>query len=192
MRQLTVRVLVASLTFTLGMVTATWLSLTYFSQSNQVVLPTDANLDSTVRAGEVSSPAWEKIRLGGKATFYVPQGVRPRILSTTIPYKAFRREGMEVMMFLDRIGQSAPCIAHSDAKLRRYDLSRMTVGDRDATAGSIENAAFDMDDTEPLKGVIICVPSIGDGEHEFVILARYKAEQDRQDIIRTINSITFH
>lgn len=189
MRQLTLRIIVAVVAFTLGTATATWCSLKYFSQRGRAISATNASSGSA--GGEASRPEWEKVDIYGKATFYVAPHLTPRRLSNSIPHRAFRREGMEVTMFLDRIGASAPCIAHADKNLRRYEVSRIKVGDREATMGNLESAVFDLGDTQPLKGLTVCVPSIGDGQHEFVVLARYKGEQDRQDVMRIVNSIRF-
>ena len=190
MRRLTFRVIVAVVTFTLGIATATWWSLKHCSRSGPAVSATGAGPDLT--PAEASLAEWKRVSLNGKATFAVPPHLTPMMLDTSVPHRAFHREGMEVTMFLNGIGGSGPCITHADKKLRRYEISGIKVGDRDATVGFLESAVFDLGDTQPLKGMIMCVPSIGDGEHEFVVKARYQGEQDRQDILRIVNSVKFH
>src|SRR4051812_47226374 len=120
MRQLTFRALVGAMAFTLGSVAGTLWPLKHFSRSDSGVPVTNV--------GEASPAEWKKVSFDGKATFRVPPHLRPRTLSTSVPYRAFRREEMEVTLFLNGIGGSGPCIAHADKKLRRYEISRIKVG----------------------------------------------------------------
>ena len=133
--------------------------------------------------------------MDGKATFYVPANMRAGVLYAAWPYRVFLREGMDIAMFYSNIRVGGTCIDHNEENLSKSKVSRTKVAGRDATILKLEVAAFDFGDlhnSELLKGVTICVPDVGDGEHEFSISARYKNEQDYQDIQQIIDSIHFH
>jgi hypothetical protein len=189
MRQLSFRALVSILTFTLGIMGVALWSIRQFGDSARPASSADGRQKPSVQ------PEWNKIDMDGKATFYVPADLRTVVLYASSPYRAFRREGMDIAMFYPNIRVGGTCIDHNEENLSKYKVSRTKVAGRDATILTLEVAVFgdqDIHDSEPLKGMTICVPDMGDGEHEFSILARYKNEQDYQDIQRIIDSIQFH
>lgn len=189
MRRLSFRALVSILTFTLGITAAALWSIRQIGRSARPAASADARPDPSVQ------PEWKKINMDGKATFYVPADLTPGRLNAGEPYRAFHREGMEIMMFYPNIGAGGMCLDHNEENLSKHKVSRTKVAGRDATLLTLDVAVLSYDDLsrpEALKGITICVPNIGDGEHEFSILARYKSEQDYQDIQRILNSIQFH
>jgi hypothetical protein len=190
MRQLAFRVLIAAVTFTLGSVAAWW-SVRYFSAADQLATDEQKHI---LKTGQTAPPEWKKINMEGKATFHIPPSLKPEVLDAYPIYRAFHSEGLEVSMFYYRIGTGGPCIAHAEEKLSKHKVSKTRVGGREATLLNIEKAVFGpqhLKEPEPLRGLTICVPSVGDGEHEFNILVRYKSEQDFQDTQRIIDSIKF-
>jgi hypothetical protein len=189
MRQLSFRALISILTFTVGIMGVALWSIWQFGAS----APRSTSADG--RQKPSAQPEWKKINMDGKATFYVPADMRTVEMYAASPYRAFRREGMDIAMFYPNIRVGGTCIDHNEENLSKYKVRRTKVAGRDATILTLEVAVFgtqDLHDSEPLKGMTICVPDMGDRKHEFSILARYKNEQDYQDIQRIIDSIQFH
>lgn len=191
MRRLTLRALVALLTFVVGVAAATLWSMHYFGLSDQPHAPADAKPGD---GGGAAPAQWQKIDLDGKASFLIPLSLKPTVLYTSRPYSAFRRDGMDFTMLYRRAGTSAACIHHKEEKFSKSKVSAITVADKPATIRNEESAVFGPEDLNaigPLKGVTICVPHVGDSEHEVAIVARYRDEQDYQDLRQVIDSIEF-
>lgn len=189
MRRLSFRALISILTFTLGVTTAALWSIRQIGRSARPATGADARPEPSVR------PEWKKINMDGRVTFYVPADLAPGRLDVGEPYRAFRREGMEIMMLSPHIGVGATCVMHNEENLSKHKVSKTKVAGRDATLLIHEIAVFGYFDPrrpDALKGITVCVPDAGDGEHEFSILARYKSEQDYQDIQRIVDSIRLH
>jgi hypothetical protein len=182
MRPLTFRAIVSILTFTLGVTAAAVWSARYFYYSARP--PAGA-----------AQPEWKEVDIDGKVTFRVPANLTTALIDTTSPYRAFRREGMDISVSRENIHTGGTCVIHGEENLSKSKVKRMRVAGRDATVLNLEVAAFGpqhLYDSELLKGMTVCVPDVGDGEHEFSILARYKDERDYQDVLRIIDSIEFH
>jgi hypothetical protein len=116
-------------------------------------------------------------------------------MDTTSPYRAFRREGIDISVSLENIHTGGTCVIHGEENLSKSKVKRARVGGRDATVLNLEVAAFvprPLSGDEVLKGMTVCVPDVGDGEHELNILAGYKDERGYQDVLRIIDSIEFH
>ena len=189
MRRLSFRAIVLILTFTLGMMAVALWSVRQIGHSVRPAASADGRPKPSVQ------PEWTKINMDGKVTFYVPADLKQGVLDAGEPYRAFYREGMEIAMFYPNIGAGGTCISHDKEELDKYKVRRTKVAGRDATFLTHEVAVFlyqDLSHPDALKGITMCVPDMGDGEHEFSILARYKNEQDYQDIQRIIDSIQFH
>jgi hypothetical protein len=188
-QRLSFRALVSILTFTVGITAVALWSIRQFGRCAQPATSANERPKPSVQ------PEWRKINMDGKATFYVPADMETGVLYAGQPYKAFLREGMEIAMFYSDIGAGGTCISHHEDALNKDKVRRTEVAGRDATLLTLEYAVFlyhNLDHPDALKGITVCVPDMGDGEHEFEILARYKNEQDYQDIQRILDSIQFH
>lgn len=182
MRRLTFRAIVSILTFTLGVTAAAVWSARYFYNNARP-------------AAVAAQPGWKEVDMGGKVTFRVPANLETVSMDNTAPYMSFRRKGMDIAMFPSAIHVGSTCVIHGEENLSKSKVKRTRIGGRDATVLNLEVAVFGpqhLYDTELLKGMTVCVPDTGDGEHEFSILARYKDERDYQDVLRIIDSIEFH
>lgn len=189
MRRLSFRALISILTFTLGITAVALWSIGQIGRSARPTTGADGRPNPSIE------PEWKKINMDGRATFYVPADLAPGRLDAGEPYRAFYRGGMEIIMLSPRIGVGGTCVAHNEENLSKHKVSRIRVARREATLETHQIATFgyfDLRRPDALKGITICVPNVGDGEHEFSILARYKSEQDYQDIQRILDSIRFH
>lgn len=183
MRPPTFRAIVSVLTFTLGVTAAAAWSARYFY--NNARPPAAA-----------ARPGWRDVDMGGKVTFSIPADLETLDMETSPrPYASFRREGMGITMYPELIHVGGVCVDHREEKLSKSKVKGTKVGGRDATVLYHEVTVFgpqDLNDSELLKGITICVPDVGDGEHEFSIIAGYKDERDYQDVQQVIDSIEFH
>jgi hypothetical protein len=50
-----------------------------------------------------AQPEWKEVDIDGKVTFRVPTNLTTAAMDTTSPYKAFRREGMDIALFSPNI-----------------------------------------------------------------------------------------
>jgi hypothetical protein len=193
MKHLSFRLLIAVITFTLGIAASTLWAMNYFSLINKpVMLASSEPQPLTQMAGDIPT-GWRKVDMEGNASFDIPPGLKEERMDLSSLYRSFRNESMKIVALYNRRGAGATCTVQNDEKaVPRSELSPTTVGGRAATIDYLEKTTFDIDDaTATFKGMIICVPDVGDGKHEFAVIAKYKEEQDYQNVRRVIDSIKF-
>lgn len=145
--------------------------------------------------GDNIPQGWRNIQMGEAVSFSLPPGLESADTGASGTYSMFRREGIEVYLNYTYIGASPTCINHKEEGLSRAKVLQTKVAGRDATLLHLERAAFgpvELAGPEILKGLTICVPDVGDGEHEFAIATRYKSVEDHQLIQQLVNTIKFH
>lgn len=192
MRQLTKPAKMALIILALGMAAAILAETHNFKARRELGMRSRVELKPpTSSEGDVLLD-WQKIDMDGKAIFYIPADLRPVIKDTGYLYRAFRNDKMEVLMYY-RGNEGATCIASRNERLvTRAKITRTIVDGRAATLENIEKISFGLTDDKPLlKGFVMCVPDVGDGQHEFIIVGKYQSEQDHQILQRIIGSIKF-
>ena len=192
MRQLKTNLFVAVGILLLGTAAATLWTTHHFNLAvrQPARISDEPNLGSQT---ERNVPAdWQGINIEGNAAFFIPPGLRPVIHDTGSLYKAFRNDSMEVFMYYPSKKDGTCILTKNESLVTKAKVTKTTVGGRDATMEHTEKTSFGLEDDRPiLKGFIICVPDPGDGEHEFVIVGKYKSDQDYQILRRIIDSIRF-
>jgi hypothetical protein len=194
MRQLTFRLLIASFTFAIGIAAFTLWTLRYFSRAEKSAKSVISEPRSNTQGGAIP-PDWQKVDMEGKATFYIPPALSPAFTDRQLINRHFRNENSEIWIFYHRAGGGVACMQHGDEKLSKSKTTKMKVAGMDASIENLKSAIFNLfflnTPEARQRGMIICVPDVGDGEHELEIYGRYNGDQDYQTVWRIINSISF-
>lgn len=181
MGKLTFRLTIAVITFTLGIGVATFWTVSHFRHG-----------EKNIKLAEESTPeGWQRIDMAGKATFYIPPGLREIKFDTDALSRTYQNDSQEFLFIYDR---SVPvCYAQKDENIvPKSKLIKTKVDGRDATLENVDQIPLDFYKGGPvLKGVLICVPNVDSNGYQFEILAKYKNEQDYENVFRVVNSIKF-
>jgi hypothetical protein len=181
MRKLTFRLAIAVITFSLGIAVATFWTISHFRR-----------VEKNIKLAEESAPeGWQRIDMAGKATFHIPPGLREIKFDTDALSRTYRNDSLELLFIYDR---SVPvCYAQKDENIvPKSRLIKTKVDGKDATLENVDQIPLDSYKDGPVvKGIMICVPEVDSSGYQFEILAKYKNEQDYENVLRVVNSIKF-
>lgn len=193
MHHLTLRLLIAICTFSLGVATVVLWAQHYIDSVKELAGPVSKESNPLNPAEGDISAQWEKVDMEGEVTFYVPPGLRRINRGPNPPYRDFRNDSMMFFTMYANRGVGATCsVQNREWAEKKATLSEITVDGRDATIQYIDQVPFEVDQPEPiLNALTICVPNVGDGAHELAIVAMYKNDEDYKIVRRIIDSIKF-
>jgi hypothetical protein len=134
-----------------------------------------------------------KGRYGWESHIFIPHGLRQIDRGPNPLYRDFRNNNMQFFtMYTNQDGGATCVVQNRDRAEKKATLSEVTLDGRAATIEYFDGVTFELYQPEPiLKGLTICVPDVGDGEHEFAIVAKFKGDQDYQIVRQIIDSIRF-
>ena len=187
MRRLTVRLIVALCTFALGLTAAALWAVHNFNRAKNLPPAVSKEPQDSLGNKEVT---WQKVDMNGEVVFYIPSNLRFVYKDTGYLYRAFRSNTMEFFIY-QRVEREPACAIHEKA-LREAKPIETKVGGRMAIMENIERTSFEFDQNEPvLKGLILCVNGINNNKGGFVIVGKYKTDEDYQNLWQIIDSIKF-
>jgi hypothetical protein len=193
MHRLTIRLLIAICTFALGITIVALWAHHYFDFIKDLNGPTSKGSPPPSQTEANIPPGWEKVDMDGKATFFIPPGLRRVNRDPNHLYRDFRSDSMQFFtMYTNQDGGATCVVQNRERAEKKPGLSEITIDGRNATIQYFDKTTFEIYQPEPvLKGLTICVTDVGDGEHEFGIVAKFKGDQDYQIVRRIIDSIKF-
>ena len=133
---------------------------------------------------------WQRIDMDGKVTFLVPPELSPAVKRWEPLSRTFIKEGNLWFSIYQRRGPEQ-CDSYIGAsKTSRFE--NVSIDGQEALSEWKEEIAWDIDHDQPvLKGVVICVPDLANGERGFVLVGKYKSDQDQEILKLIIGSIKF-
>jgi hypothetical protein len=184
MRKLTIRLIVASITFVIGLFFATlWVIHNYHApEVTPLVTKPTSHLSPTVNIPE----GWQKITVDGKFSFNLPGDMKEKAIIGDFygPAKAFRNRTLEISyVYNDRFSCETPA---SLAAQRGYQISEVEVAGRKA-----RQTFWPPDKPANLSSLTLCFPDLGDGKTRLQFGAIAEDEQALEVAKQIFSSIAF-
>jgi len=159
-----------------------------------------ANSDSkatSTRKAEQNPDAqrdWSRVEIEHGVALYLPAVLLSDPLDLGGGYKRFRSPNIEILVDYGLTQQVTGCIVQNNQlQASAIKVEPISVDGKEARIQRVDKIAFNVDDDAKLavKGVLICVPNVGDNAHAFSVVGKYRSAEDYQTLSRIIDSIRF-
>lgn len=135
---------------------------------------------------------WQIIDLDGKASFSVPLELSPAFKHPEPTFKAFTNK-VTLWFSMRQLTKSEPsCDFYAKRLASKESRFESTVVDgKEAILERRKTIPFDIEQEQPiLQGIIFCVPP-SEGSAGFIIVGKYKTDDDYQVLQKIVDSIKF-
>ncbi|HXD32799.1 MAG TPA: hypothetical protein VN643_16875 [Pyrinomonadaceae bacterium] len=134
---------------------------------------------------------WQRIDMDGKVTFLVPPELSPAFKRWKPLSRLFVKEGNLWFSIYQRKGPEE-CEYYKLGASQGSRFEDFFIDGQKALLERREEIPWDIDQDKPvLKGLVICVPDFSNGERGFVLVGKYKSDQDYEILKRIVESVKF-
>jgi len=138
-----------------------------------------------------SGAEWQRIDMDGKVTFLVPPDLSPAYNDWEQLSRKFIKEGTLWFYIYQRKGPEQ-CDSYKLGARKSSRFEDVFIDGQKALIEWIDEVGWEIDQDKPvLKGLMICIPDFPNGERGFVLVGKYKSDQEYEILKRIIESVKF-
>ena len=183
MKKLTLRILIALLTFVLGVTVTTLWAMGYFYQKE----PSVQTELTGIRPKSVP-PGWQEVNMEGIVTLYLPADLKQNI-NLGCTGRTFYNDHMRIGIYYGQC-TSGICAVHRNFADIKLSLSKITIDGKSGTLAETGSREFKgVGGGLMSKGLDICLPLAVEGVENITIAADYMEQKDLETINQIIKSI---